>query len=357
KTIPTLASGPSTSRPPTRTAPRLAGIRPEIIFSSVLLPHPDGPTSDTKLPSSISKETRSRARTPCAPLSNVLSTSSTAMSGATSLFLDELIGVHFVDGDFPADVEKFVGDFDRFVHDVGLHVAQPRLQRLRRKKYFLHSVFQLHAHELAVELGLLLEQNRERLVLMIAHVTEPFHRPLYVSANKVGPALDVVFLDDQRAAVDIEAVVLQIHALQLHALLRRGHLGDLVVRGAEHQNKIDFLCDERRGLQRRRGLLNFDRFVIDVVDPAKSRHEIPLRLAGADRERFALEVFESFDRRVVAPEDRGRNVTELGNRLDLAAARARDDRRRQVGIAEIGQPGRDRLYSVCRSGAGLDVNI
>src|SRR5262249_38007561 len=125
--MPTSASGPSTERWPTRTARRLAGIKPEMILSSVLLPHPDGPTSETKLPFSISKETRSRALTPCAPLSNVLSTSSTAMSGATSLFLHELIGVHFVDGDFPADIEKLVGNLDGFLHDLGLHVPQSRL--------------------------------------------------------------------------------------------------------------------------------------------------------------------------------------------------------------------------------------
>src|ERR1044071_6544562 len=114
--MPTLASGPSTTAPPTRTAPSFAVSRPAMIFSSVLLPHPDGPTSETKLPSSASKETRSRARTPCAPLPNSLPTLSTAMSGATSLFLHELIGVDFVDGHLPADVEKLVGDFHRFVH-------------------------------------------------------------------------------------------------------------------------------------------------------------------------------------------------------------------------------------------------
>src|SRR6185369_14017325 len=113
-------------------------------------PQPDGPTSETKLPSSTSNETRSRARTPCAPLSNVLPTSSTAMSGATSLFLHELIRVDFVDGDLPADVKKLVGDFDRLVHDIGLHVPESRLQRLRWKEDFLDAVLQLQSHEFTV---------------------------------------------------------------------------------------------------------------------------------------------------------------------------------------------------------------
>src|SRR5436190_23636571 len=121
--MPTFASGPSTFRPPTRTAPALAGMRPEMIFSSVLLPQPDGPTSETNRPSSTSKETRSRARTPWAPLSKILLTCSTAMSGATSLFLHELVGVDFFDGHLPPDVEKLVGRLHGLVHDVGFHIT------------------------------------------------------------------------------------------------------------------------------------------------------------------------------------------------------------------------------------------
>lgn len=51
-----------------------------MILSSVLLPHPLGPTMETKLPASISKDTRSSAVTARAPLVNTRETSSTAIS-------------------------------------------------------------------------------------------------------------------------------------------------------------------------------------------------------------------------------------------------------------------------------------
>ena len=65
--MPTFSSGPFTGSPPTETFPEVAGSSPEMILSSVLLPQPLGPTMDTKLPESMSKETFSSAVTVLAP--------------------------------------------------------------------------------------------------------------------------------------------------------------------------------------------------------------------------------------------------------------------------------------------------
>ena len=53
--------------PPTVTVPRVGAIRSATTLSSVLLPQPDGPTSDTKAPSGISRLIPDSALTGSAP--------------------------------------------------------------------------------------------------------------------------------------------------------------------------------------------------------------------------------------------------------------------------------------------------
>ena len=50
-TMPTLLCGLVIVCPSTRISPSLGGSSPAIIFSSVVLPHPDGPTTTTNSPS------------------------------------------------------------------------------------------------------------------------------------------------------------------------------------------------------------------------------------------------------------------------------------------------------------------
>ena len=49
-TIPTSGRGFVTSRPAIRTAPPVFGLSPARIFSKVVLPHPDGPTTEMNSP-------------------------------------------------------------------------------------------------------------------------------------------------------------------------------------------------------------------------------------------------------------------------------------------------------------------
>ncbi len=48
--MPTMLSGPATSRPLTTTVPALGGHRPVTTFMSVDLPQPEGPTTATNSP-------------------------------------------------------------------------------------------------------------------------------------------------------------------------------------------------------------------------------------------------------------------------------------------------------------------
>ena len=51
---------------------------------------------------------------------------------------------------------------------------------------------------------------------MVAGVAQPFQGPLDVGADKLRALLDVFVLDDQTAAIDIEAGVLHEYPLELH---------------------------------------------------------------------------------------------------------------------------------------------
>ena len=183
----------------------------------------------------------------------------------------------------------------------------------------------------------MLQQDLQRLVLMIAGVAQPLHSPLHVGADHIGPPLDVLLFNDQAAAVDIEAGILHIYALQFHPLLGRCRLGHLIVRGAKHDDEIRLLGYQRSRLKGRGGLLNFDRFEIDVVDLGKGRHEIPLRLSRADRPGFSFQIFQSLDRRLFAPENRGRHVAELPHGLDRSPSRSSHDSGCEIGEPHIGK--------------------
>ena len=64
--MPTMLSGPATSRPLTMTAPALAGHRPVTTFIKVDLPHPDGPTTATNSPVSTASVVPLSASVPSA---------------------------------------------------------------------------------------------------------------------------------------------------------------------------------------------------------------------------------------------------------------------------------------------------
>jgi len=61
--MPILVSGPSTRRPSTRISPLVRESRPASMSSSVLLPQPDGPTSETKAPGAMARSMGSSALT------------------------------------------------------------------------------------------------------------------------------------------------------------------------------------------------------------------------------------------------------------------------------------------------------
>src|SRR5215475_2083119 len=143
--MPTFSSGPLTCLPATETAPEETGRSPEIILSSVLLPHPLGPTMETKLPGWISKEILSSAVTGLAPPLKTRETSLMAMNGGTARFgwlaLDELVGVNFLCRHLAADVEVLINHSDRFVHDVRFHMAHADIDRLQGQKHFGKRIF------------------------------------------------------------------------------------------------------------------------------------------------------------------------------------------------------------------------
>src|SRR5919201_1468108 len=70
-----------TSRSPIKTAPSVTSSRPAMQRSSVVFPHPEGPTSTMNSPSSIFSETPSTART---PFGNSLRTSWRSMAATGS---------------------------------------------------------------------------------------------------------------------------------------------------------------------------------------------------------------------------------------------------------------------------------
>ena len=59
--MPTILSGPATSRPSTTTVPCVGGRKPVQSFMNVDLPQPDGPTIAMKSPSSMRKVMSSTA--------------------------------------------------------------------------------------------------------------------------------------------------------------------------------------------------------------------------------------------------------------------------------------------------------
>src|SRR5215468_7559708 len=72
---------PVTTCPPIRTSPELGCSRPAIVRSSVVLPHPDGPSSTRYSPGSVARSTPSIAWT--LPPSKSLRRSRTSTTSAT----------------------------------------------------------------------------------------------------------------------------------------------------------------------------------------------------------------------------------------------------------------------------------
>jgi hypothetical protein len=56
KTTPRSGPGPLTTRSSTRIRPAVGARKPAIVFSIVVLPHPEGPTTETKSPASTVSE-------------------------------------------------------------------------------------------------------------------------------------------------------------------------------------------------------------------------------------------------------------------------------------------------------------
>src|ERR1700761_8555470 len=70
-----------TSRPPNEIVPEVGRMKPPRMPSSVVLPEPDGPSSETNSPAPTLRETSSRARTaPYALLADLISTLSARLS-------------------------------------------------------------------------------------------------------------------------------------------------------------------------------------------------------------------------------------------------------------------------------------
>ena len=61
--MPISVCGPSTRRPSTRISPALRASSPATMSSSVLLPQPEGPTSETKEPGAMARSMGSSALT------------------------------------------------------------------------------------------------------------------------------------------------------------------------------------------------------------------------------------------------------------------------------------------------------
>jgi hypothetical protein len=108
-------------------------------------------------------------------------------------------------------------------------------------------------------------------------------------------------------------------------------------------------------LDRRGGFLNFDGFEVDAIDTAISRHQKPLRLPGADRQRLALKVLDSLDRRLFTPHDCCADIAKLADGLNTGTARSRNNRRRNIGKSKIRPPGRNRPHGIRRTRARLNV--
>src|SRR5947208_9635537 len=130
---------------------------------------------------------------------------------------------------------------------------------------------------------------------MVASVPQTFHGSLDIGANHFRTAFDVLFLDDESAAVNIEARLANVDSLQSNAFLCRSHLRYLIIGGTKHGDEVGFLGEQSRRLKRRGGLLNLDGCEIQVVDSCKGRHQKPLRLSRADRPRFTLKIFETLN--------------------------------------------------------------
>src|SRR4029078_1706645 len=71
--------GPPRSAPSTRTVPRSGRSKPAMMFISVDLPQPEGPTIATNSPSSTAKLTPSITRRPPWPVENLLATPPTTI--------------------------------------------------------------------------------------------------------------------------------------------------------------------------------------------------------------------------------------------------------------------------------------
>src|SRR5262245_52818181 len=98
---------------------------------------------------------------------------------------------------------------------------------------------------------------------------------------------------------------------------------------------MNLLSQQSRRLKRRRSLLDFDGFEIQIVDPRERRQQKPLSLSRADRPRLSLEVFERLNVRVLAPKNRDSYVTQLSDRDDGRSSGSADYRGRDIGKAYI----------------------
>src|SRR5581483_3244419 len=95
--MPTSVTGPATGRLSIAIRPALGGMRPATHIISVLLPHPEGPTTETKSPLPTSRSIFSSAVTVPSFVANHVLTpliSIMVLGAARSLLrLDKLVGI------------------------------------------------------------------------------------------------------------------------------------------------------------------------------------------------------------------------------------------------------------------------
>src|SRR5438067_11389236 len=118
---------------------------------------------------------------------------------------------------------------------------------------------------------------------MVASVPQTFHGSFDIGANHFRTAFDVLFLDDESAAVNIEARLAHVDSLQSNALFSRSHLRYLIIGGTKHGDEVGFLGEQSRRLKRRGGALKLDGCEIEVVMLCEGRQQKSLKLSRAYR--------------------------------------------------------------------------